>query len=266
MNGVGLTSLWTAAMRAVESERADALFSDPFAARLAGEAGFKVLRAANEGRPRPPSVEVRTRFDDDRIVAAVARGIRQIVALAAGMDTRAYRLALPTDTTFFEIDQVEVLDHKRSLLTEVSPTCDRREVAIDLREDWPAALKSAGFQPAPTIWVVEGLVHYLDEADVRAIFARIDALAATGDVLLFDVVGRSLLASPYMTAHLARVAELGAPWIFGTDQPEELLTSWDTQVHDVSAIGNSFGRWPFPTMERNTPGAPHSFLVEATKR
>jgi methyltransferase (TIGR00027 family) len=269
MQGVALTSLWIAAARAVETERSDGLFKDPFARQLAGDEGFEVLRELDAiWSARPPSLEIRTRFLDDETMAAVGTGIRQVVVLAAGMDARAYRLDWPAAVELFELDQPHVLEYKARKLEGVSPRCDRRAVSIDLRDDWPSALLDAGFDAkAPTLWLVEGLLPYLREPDVVELFARITRLASPTSVLLFDVIGRSALASPYVKYLVDFVAKLGAPWTFGTDEPEALLEplGWEVHAADHAAIGQRFGRWPFPAVPRGTPGVPHSFLIKAIK-
>src|SRR5207302_5522316 len=103
------------------------------------------------------NMAVRTKFFDDFFIGAGATaGIRQVVILASGLDSRAYRLDWPAGTTVYEIDQPQVLAYKSTTLAEngVTPSADRREVAIDLRQDWPAALRAAGFDPAArTAWL-----------------------------------------------------------------------------------------------------------------
>ncbi|OOK71241.1 putative S-adenosyl-L-methionine-dependent methyltransferase ML2640 [Mycobacterium kansasii] len=102
---------------------------------------------------------VRTNFFDTYFADAVADGIRQVVILASGLDSRAYRLDWPAGTTVYEIDQPQVLAYKSATLAGngVTPSADRREVPIDLRLDWPAALRAAGFDPtARTAWLAEG--------------------------------------------------------------------------------------------------------------
>jgi methyltransferase (TIGR00027 family) len=266
MNGVALTALWVAARRAIESEREDALFHDPFARTLAGEEGFAVLaRARTATTVDPPTIPVRTHFFDERIT----RGPHQVVLLAAGMDARAFRLAWPEGTRLFEVDQPQVLALKSQRLGGARPACARVEVAIDLRDDWPAALEASGFdRRSPTSWLVEGLLPYLDETSVHALFARIDALAATGSVLFADVLGRTMMAAAPLQRVMAFVRELGAPWTFGTDQPEALLAplGWDVTAHDLGAYATSLGRWPFAVAPAGARHVPRSFLVDARKR
>jgi len=126
---------------------------------------------------------VRTHFFDTYFIDAVADGIRQVVILASGLDSRAYRLDWPVGTTVYELDQPEVLAYKSTTLADngVTPSADRREVAIDLRQDWPAALRAAGFDPtAPTAWLAEGLLMYLPAEAQDRLFTQIGALSPAG--------------------------------------------------------------------------------------
>jgi methyltransferase (TIGR00027 family) len=271
MDGVGLTSLWVAAMRAVETDRPDAMIRDPFARALAGEQGFDVLARGDppSPTPRPPVVVVRTRYFDDVIAAAIAAGIRQVVLVAAGMDSRAFRLEFPAGVRVFEIDQPAVLAYKAEKLAGATPRTERILVPIDLREDWPAALLTSGFdRSAPAMWLVEGLLPYLREEDVKTLLARLTDLAAPRSEIVFDTSNRWILDSPYMKERLEFVASLGAPWQFATNEPEQLLEplGWDVTVTDHAVIGHAHGRWPFPVFPRGTPGVPQSFLVHGLKR
>ncbi len=269
LDGVGLTSLWIAASRALESEREGAWFHDPYARALAGELGFDVLARADATTPvKIPVLEVRTRWLDEQIHDARTRGFDQIALLAAGMDARAFRLDALAGATLYELDRDFVLAYKREKLGDAKPKCTRIEVPVDLRDDWSKAITSAGFDPSKkTLWLVEGLIVYLEEADVRTLFARIDALSASASELLFDANNRAILTSPFMTARLAFVASLGAPWRFGTDEPEKIMpVTWDTTVTDFGVVGKSYGRWDLPVFPRAVANIPMSFLVRATKR
>jgi methyltransferase (TIGR00027 family) len=134
---------------------------------------------------------VRTHFFDTFFGDAVADGIRQIVILASGLDSRAYRLDWPAGTTVYEIDQPQVLEFKSTTLAEngVTPSADRREVAIDLRQDWPAALREAGFDPgAPTAWLAEGLLIYLPPDAQDRLFDNITGLSVPGSTIATEFV------------------------------------------------------------------------------
>jgi methyltransferase (TIGR00027 family) len=126
---------------------------------------------------------VRTHFFDAHFAAAAAAGIRQVVILASGLDSRAYRLDWPAGTTVYEIDQPKVLEYKSATLAAhgATPSADRREVAIDLRQDWPAALIAEGFDPkAPTAWLAEGLLMYLPAEAQDRLFTQITELSGPG--------------------------------------------------------------------------------------
>ncbi|NMD55767.1 MULTISPECIES: SAM-dependent methyltransferase [Tsukamurella] len=187
---VGFTALLVAAARAVETERPDALAQDPYARvflEAAGDPRAVALADAGDGEGNPMAATrhlgVRTRFFDDFVRDAVAAGTRQIVILAAGLDSRAYRLDLPAGTVVYELDQPEVLAFKEETLDahRARPAAGLRHVPIDLRDDWPTALRSTGFDgAAPTAWLVEGLLPYLPAAAQALLFERIVELSAPG--------------------------------------------------------------------------------------
>ncbi|MEV4312922.1 SAM-dependent methyltransferase [Actinocrispum sp. NPDC049592] len=258
LDPVAQTSRLTAALRARESARPDALFTDPFAARLAGEAGTALLAEFGDNS----TIAVRTRFFDDVITAAEAR---QLVILAAGMDSRAFRLALPEDAELYEVDRPEVLRLKDSLITE-APVCRRVSVGADLTGDWAEPLLAAGFeQGRPTCWLAEGVMQYLAAVDVAALLDRVTGLSAAGSLLLTDFVGQSLLDSPALRPMLELFAAHDMTWRFGTDQPEELLEplGWRADVVLISEVGTALNRWPFPAAARNATGVGQGYFVRA---
>lgn len=262
------TGLLVAAIRAHETTREDRLFSDPFAERLAGDRGRALLSAAAAGGERSTAqIVVRTRFWDEALLRA-ARRVRQIVILAAGMDARAHRLPWPEGTAVYELDQPAVLSAKADLLAGERPRCRRVPVGVDLADDWPSAIRSAGLDPsAPAAWLIEGLLQYLDEAEVGALFDRVDALSAPGSVLLYDVVGKTLLESAAMAPVVESMARSGAPWLFGTDEPGRLSQrlGWSAAVTDVAEAGNRYGRWYEPAVPMEVADVPGGYFVEATK-
>jgi methyltransferase (TIGR00027 family) len=255
-------------MRAEESDRETALVRDPLARRLAGDKGFEILERGKATTPFDlPVIPIRTKWIDEIFARAM---LDQIVILAAGMDARAFRMDLHGKKVF-EVDRDFVLAYKRERISD-EPKCDRVEVPIDLRDDWPSALAKAGFDAArPAIFLVEGLFVYLEEASVRSILARIDGLAAKGSEIVFECNNRALLESPVMAARLAFVRDLGAPWIFGVDDPKSLVpATWSATVEDFADVGARYGRWPLPAMPANLPAEvratiPRSFLVRASK-
>lgn len=268
MNPVGVTGLLVAAIRAEETKRPERLFEDPYADALAGDEGRATLtkyRVASAG-PSVPIIQVRTHWYDSAVARAVASGIRQIVLLAAGMDSRAFRLRWPEGTRLFEIDQPAVLEHKHRALQHATPACARVAIPFDLSQDWPPALVAAGFQrDVRTCWFVEGLLQYLEASSVSSILSRVDALSAPGSVALYDVVGASLLQSPIMASTLQMMRDFGAPWIFGSDEPGSLLPGWQANVTEPAIVGNALKRWPFPATPPGVPGVPRGYLIEAIK-
>jgi methyltransferase (TIGR00027 family) len=194
---VGATALGVAAARAAETARPDALIRDDYAYLLTASAGpawaqmasadDEWLRDDEQARRQHEMARnyqaVRTHYFDGYFDAAVRAGIRQVVILAAGLDSRAYRLDWPAGTTVFEIDQPKVLGYKTSTLDAhgALPKARRVPVAVDLRDDWPAALLVAGFDPAqPTAWLAEGLLPYLPGDAQDRLFDLVTAHSAAG--------------------------------------------------------------------------------------
>jgi methyltransferase (TIGR00027 family) len=266
---VASTGLLVAAMRAAESDRDDPLFTDPYAAELAGPEGSRLLADYQAATgPGAAIIEVRTRFWDEALLQSAERGARQFVILAAGMDARAYRLAWPPGVTVFELDQPNVIATKDAALAEHRPGCVRRSVGADLTADWPAALRPHGHDAdTPTVWLVEGLLQYLDPAAVDSLFADVDALSAPGSKLLCDIVSKTLLELPAMAHVRDYMSALGAPWVYGTDDPAGPLErlGWAVHVTDIAEPGYAWRRWPHPPAPLNVPGVPRGYFVQARK-
>ncbi len=198
-----------AAARARETESADPLIVDPFARVLVDGAGTgmwetfideSVTERIKAADPEAAAIfenmlgyqAVRTHFFDAFFTDAANSGIRQVVILASGLDARAYRLKWPAGTVVFEIDQPKVLEYKSQTLAAhgAIATAALREVAIDLRQDWPTALRTAGFDPtAPTAWLAEGLLMYLPAEAQDTLFTEITALSAPGSRVSAEAIG-----------------------------------------------------------------------------
>ena len=198
-----------AAARARETESADPLIVDPFARVLVDGAGTgmwetfideSVTERIKAADPEAAAIfenmlgyqAVRTHFFDAFFTDAANSGIRQVVILASGLDARAYRLKWPAGTVVFEIDQPKVLEYKSQTLAThgATATATLREVAIDLRQDWPTALRAAGFDPtAPTAWLAEGLLMYLPAEAQDTLFTEITELSAPGSRVSAEAIG-----------------------------------------------------------------------------
>jgi methyltransferase (TIGR00027 family) len=191
-----MTAIGMARIRADESRRPDRLFDDPLAGAFV-DAAPELPPVERAGRRAVRSLGallyfqgvIRTRFYDEYLTAAAAGGCRQVVLLAAGLDTRAFRLDWPGDLRLFELDLPEVLAFKERVLAErhAVPRCHRTTVAADLRDDWPGRLVAAGFQPErPAAWLAEGLLVYLTAAEVTELFDAVGRLSAPGSQLGFE--------------------------------------------------------------------------------
>ncbi|OBK80253.1 class I SAM-dependent methyltransferase [Mycobacterium sp. 1165178.9] len=220
---VGATATMVAAQRALSSEAK--LIDDPFAAPLVRAVGIDVYVrlvngeiAAGENTEFDPQrmargMACRTRFYDQFFLDATRSGIGQVVILASGLDSRAYRLAWPAGTVVYEVDMPEVIEFKTLTLGDLGaePTAERRTVAIDLRDDWASALQTAGFDAqAPSAWSAEGLLVYLPDEAQDALFDNITDLSALGSRLAFEFVpDTAVFADPRWRAHHDRMSELG---------------------------------------------------------
>jgi methyltransferase (TIGR00027 family) len=170
VSNVSDTALWVAQYRANESARPDALFRDPLAARLAGERGRAILAASPRKLRSGWSIVARTKLIDDLVAACVADGCARVVNLAAGLDTRPYRLPLPASLTWLEADLPALLDEKERLLADERPICALSRARVDLADPKARAAFLAGISgDARTLVITEGLVQYLDAAVVAAL-------------------------------------------------------------------------------------------------
>ncbi|MEE6135133.1 class I SAM-dependent methyltransferase [Mycobacterium sp. 050128] len=200
-NSVGATATGVAVGRALATRAPQPLINDPFAEPLVRAVGVEFFSRLASGELDPAAVDdngdfgmlgmadmmgIRTRFFDDFFVTAAAAGVRQVVILASGLDARAYRLPWPDATTVFEIDQSQVIEFKSATLADLgaAPTADRRAVPVDLRHDWPAALRAAGLDPGkPTAWSAEGLMPFLPPDAQDRLLDNITELSAPGSQL-----------------------------------------------------------------------------------
>ncbi|MHA7652174.1 SAM-dependent methyltransferase [Mycobacterium sp. ML4] len=204
---VGATATMVAAARAIATNADNPVIKDQFAEPLVRAVGVDFftrwvtgdLAAADVDDEEsswklghmPAAMAARTRFFDAFFQDATQAGIRQAVILASGLDCRAYRLSWPDDMTVFEIDQPQVIAFKTSTLNELgaAPKADLRTVAIDLRQDWPAALRDAGLDPRrPTAWIAEGLLGYLPPEAQDLLMDNITALSADGSRLAVEAI------------------------------------------------------------------------------
>jgi methyltransferase (TIGR00027 family) len=272
---IARTARWTAAVRAHESARADRLFRDPWASQLAGADGESWWQGLSPQQRDGAAIfqPIRTRFFDDLLERATGQDrIRQVILLAAGLDTRAYRLPWPEGTRLFELDQPHLLAEKARLLGEAGAraTCERAAVGVDLlAPSWPDQLSAAGFAPQERgVWLLEGFLVYLEEVEVLQVLDQVSALTAPGSRLGFDVPNRAMLTAAWRRDLQDEMRRLGVLQRSAMDDPETVLgqRGWRVTVVQPGEEAANYGRWPFPVPPRSQPDLPRSFLVTAERQ
>ncbi len=192
-SSVGVTATVVAMQRAIATRSGTAGVKDLYAEPLVSAVGVPtyIRHARGESGDRAPvdavrmadGIAARTRWFDEFVTDALAGGIRQFVILASGLDARAYRLPWPADAIVYELDQAEVITFKTRTLADLGavPGAEHRPIAVDLRDDWPAALRGAGYTTdRPTAWLAEGLLIYLPPAAQDRLLDNITELSAPG--------------------------------------------------------------------------------------
>ncbi len=278
MTPIGLTSRWVAASRALESELVAPLFRDPYARALAGPEGFRLLAECEQLKPGWSAdggpdlyLSVRTRYFDDALLNLVDQTeIRQIVLLAAGMDTRAFRLPWPAGVSFFELDRLDVQDYKADVLAQLpaEPACRRTVIRVDLADDWVAALLQTGFRAdLPAAFLVEGLFIYLDDSAMESLFMGLRRIAADGSWLGADLVNPAFLSAPLVKPLRQKMELLGCPWRCGVTDPEALFRrqGWQAGVVSPGELTANYNRWLYRVYPRARLSVPRSYFVTARR-
>jgi methyltransferase (TIGR00027 family) len=268
-NPVCKTSLVMAAKRAIENQRADRLFVDLLAEKLAAteidtclekwkkvEGDFSQILSQ-----RTRFVAVRTRFFDDFLML-VASEVSQIIILGAGMDTRAFRLPWRSDTHLYELDRAEVIQKKEAILKDIPAKCHRQAIAVDLKQTWFEPLVNQGYRTdLPSVWLMEGLLTYLNQQEVNDLLKTISDYSMSRSYLGADLVSvKSLqlgLESDDIRKH----------WRFGTDYPQQLFESygWKASVRQPGEEGVNFGRYKKSPPPLEIPNMRRCFFVTARK-
>jgi methyltransferase (TIGR00027 family) len=205
-SSVGATATFVASGRAMATKDPRGLINDPFAEPLVRAVGLDFFTKMMDGELDTSTIDiasparrqamidgmaVRTKYFDDYFIDATNNGVRQAVILASGLDARAYRLPWPAGTVVYELDQPQVIDFKTTTLAGIGaePLTTRRTIPVDLRQDWPAALKAAGLDlTAPIAWLAEGLLIYLPPDAQDRLFDNITELSVPGSRVATEFV------------------------------------------------------------------------------
>lgn len=262
IRNVSDTALWVAIYRAMESERADAIFRDPYARRLGGERGQAIVDAMPKGAAMSWPMVVRTAVMDEIVMRCVCEGAATVLNLAAGLDARPYRLDLPPTLRWLHVDLPDMVDYFRTRMAGESPRCEIEFIAADMREaDERRRVFSHAAERGPVLAVTEGLLIYLESDDVAALARDLHGIARARWWL-------SDLASPMLLKFLERswspkLREGSAPFRFGPEQgtaffspygwrEAEFRSSWDESLR----LGRTMPRiWLWKLLDRLQPKA-----------
>lgn len=246
INHVSDTARWTALHRATESARPDALFHDPLAERLAGAHGRAIVEHAPRSSRNGWWLVARTKIIDDTILQAIADGCDRVLNLAAGLDTRPYRLDLPADLTWWEADLPQLLAEKTQMLADQVPRCRLIRSAVDLADPRArdAFLDEALIGATRALVLTEGLVMYLADGDVAALSAAIRRPEVAWWML--DFVGPGLKRTMN-----EKVAGLGqnAPFRFAPENGLACFEELGWRVEEAESLlvaARRFRRLPMP--------------------
>jgi methyltransferase (TIGR00027 family) len=285
--GVGMTAVGVAYLRALETARPDRLFADPLAGEFVKASGWAppdgtenhLADVSDEIRSFwgtiAQSAIVRTRFLDDFMASASDAGLRRFVILGAGLDARAFRLMWPSGVRLFELDTPEMISFKERVLTSTGAeaACERIVVQSDLRADWLSDLTAAGFESAtPTAWIAEGLLIYLTADENERLLVKISEASPPESRLALTLGGRGSLDVPSGAgdaaveggAPLGSYASVNAMWRSeAPDDPAAWLAQhgWNAHVFSARERAAAYGR-PLP---ESAPESATRSLVSAVR-
>ncbi len=284
VSSVGYTALLVAGWRALHAVSPQPLVRDEYAKLfiaasqdpyLAGALAKPGTSEAETAFPRLYGVQ--TRFFDDFFTSAGDAGIRQAVIVAAGLDSRAYRLEWPQETTVFEVDLPKVLEFKARVLAErgAEPKARRVEVAADLRTDWSRALEAAGFDvERPSAWSVEGVLPYLTDDAQNTLFTRISGLSAPGSRIAIGALGSRLdreqlaaLEADHPGVSMSGDVDFSALTYEPETEPAERLAAhgWAVEpVRNTLELQAGYGMAP-PEVDVKIDSFMHSQYITATR-
>lgn len=239
------TARWAAANRAAESARQDALFRDPFAARLAGDRGVAIAAKAPWQTGNGWPVAVRTKIIDDLLAASLAEGCDRVLSLAAGWDARPYRLELPSSLVWIEADLPALVAEKDAALASETPRCRLRRRAVDLADPTARAafLDDALAGAKCALVIAEGLLMYLNQEVVLAMAK--DLARAAVRSWICDIVGPAISE---MLMRGTRIGMANAPMVFAPTNGVAYFEAAGWRPNDIRSVfaeAHRLGRLPW---------------------
>ncbi len=241
------TALWVAVYRARETERRDALFRDPFARKLAGERGEQIAKNMQAGqRYEWPYVARTVRFDQI-ITEQIKQGTDMVINLAAGLDTRPYRMDLPSSLKWIEVDLPAMIDYKEKILGQEKPRCALERVRLDLADvaGRRELFQKLGGTAGKILVVTEGLLVYLTRDEVSALGNDLAAQSSFRDWGI-DLCSPGLLKM--LQKNLGALSEAGSPLKFGPEEGPQFFTAsgWKpAEVYSMLKTAAKINRLPF---------------------
>lgn len=229
------TARWVAVYRALETERADAHFRDPFARRLAGERGEQIAKSLPLGRDTSWSMVARTVLIDELISAEVQRGADIVINLAAGLDTRPYRMKLPSSLRWIEVDLPEILSYKEQVLRDEKPVCSLERIRLDL-SNVPARRElfaQLGQRAKNALILTEGLIIYLTRNAVAEL-AQDLAAPPTFRSWILDIASPGLLRM--LKKRISAELDQAAPFKFAPEEGPAFFASFGWKPMDVRSL------------------------------
>lgn len=229
------TARWVAVYRARESDRPDAVFRDPFARRLAGERGEQIANSMPLGRDNDWSMVTRTYLIDQFVTDQIRQGVDMVVNLAAGLDSRPYRLQLPPRLHWIEVDLPEILDYKENILRDEKPVCALERFRLDLSnlQARRALFTQLGSQARKALVITEGLIIYLT-TDAVAALAQDLAAPPSFHSWILDIASPGLLRM--LQKRMAAQLNQAAPFKFAPDEGPDFFLRYGWKPADVRSL------------------------------
>ena len=236
VRSVADTALWVAYFRALETQRTEALFRDPYAERLAGERGFQIANTLRDGNKQEWVWVARTYLCDEFLARAIRDGADLVLNLAAGLDARPYRMQMPSSLRWVEVDLPEIIDYKEEILAGEKPKCDLQRVRMDL-SDRQSRLKlftELDSQAGKIAILAEGLLIYLTEDQVGALAQDLSDRAHFHRWVID-------LASPMQLKLMQwtmgkQLSQAGAAFKFGPPEGPDFFRRYGWDLEDVQGL------------------------------